>query len=86
MSRQKGLTQARQREAVASKQYHCAICKVSCRDTASLRLHNKTKRHQKKMEMGDDDFHCAPCAVSFRFLSNFNQHKKSKAHIQKTAC
>jgi hypothetical protein len=34
-------TQARHQNAILSKQYHCAVCNVSSRDAASLRIHNK---------------------------------------------
>lgn len=79
-------TRLRQQAAVSSKKYHCPACNVSCRDHASLLRHNKTPRHAKKTQMGDDDFHCTPCNLSFRYLSAFNQHKKSKGHIAKTSC
>ncbi|RHZ64342.1 hypothetical protein CDV55_106290 [Aspergillus turcosus] len=56
--KQKPATQAGQQDSVLSKRYHCAVCDVSCRDAASLRIHNKSKRHAKKMEMGDSDYNC----------------------------
>lgn len=77
-------TKARQEEAIKNKTYHCEVCDVSCRDNASLVRHNATPRHQKKLEMGDDDYRCSACNISFRFLSNFNQHKLSKGHISRT--
>ncbi|RLL95705.1 hypothetical protein CFD26_104820 [Aspergillus turcosus] len=76
--KQKPATQAGQQDSVLSKRYHCAVCDVSRRDAASLRIHNKSKRHAKKMEMGDSDYNCDTCNISFRFLSDFNRHKKSK--------
>ena len=84
-SKQKPGTRARQQAAVETKKYHCDVCNVSCRDAASLRLHNDTPRHRRKLEHGDDDYECVPCNISFRFLlSDFNQHKASKGHISKT--
>lgn len=74
-------TRARQQAAVANQTYHCSVCNVSCRDAASLRRHNQTKRHHKKTEMGDDDYHCELCVLSFRYLSDFNAHKRTMGHI-----
>ncbi|KAM0504178.1 hypothetical protein ACHAP8_002583 [Fusarium lateritium] len=53
-------TKIRQQEAVTNQTYRCCVCNVPCRDAASLDRHNKTKRHKKKTEMGDDDYHCEP--------------------------
>jgi hypothetical protein len=78
-------TLARQHTAVENKTYHCEVCNVSCRDAGSLRVHDETPRHKRKLERGDDDYECLHCNISFRFLSNFNQHKLSKGHIAKTA-
>ena len=82
---QKPATKARQQSAVANKQYYCSTCKVSCRDNASLVLHNATKRQQKKTVIGDDDFHCDFCDISFTYKSNFTRHLASKGHIQKSS-
>lgn len=82
--KQKAGTQARQQAAIESKQYYCAVCDVACRDNASLVLHNKTKRHLKKVQMGDSDYICEPCGISFAYLSAIKAHYKSKGHIRRT--
>jgi hypothetical protein len=83
--KQKPATQARQQAAVENQTYHCEVCNILCRDAASLRLHNDTPRHKKKLEHGDNDYECVDCGLSFRYLSNFNRHKLSKGHISKTS-
>lgn len=83
--KQKPNTLARQQAAVKNKTYHCEVCNVSCRDAASLRVHDETPRHKRKLERGDDDYQCLNCNISFRYLSDFNRHKLSKGHIAKTA-
>lgn len=78
-------TKARQQAAVENQQYHCTVCNVSCRDKASLKRHNATKRHLKKTNQGDEDFHCAACNLSFRYQSDFNRHQTTKGHVNKMA-
>ncbi|KAG4431265.1 Heat shock 70 kDa protein [Cadophora sp. M221] len=51
-------TKARQQEAVANKTYYCKHCKVSCRDAASLRLHEGTPRHESQVKFGDAPLIC----------------------------
>ncbi len=70
---------------VANKAFYCAVCKVSCRDNASLKRHNESPRHSKKTIMGDNDYHCDVCDISFKYKSNFTQHCTSKSHIARTA-
>jgi hypothetical protein len=75
-------TRQRQREAVATKKYHCDVCNVSCRDMASLVRHNKTPRHDKKTRMGDADYECLFCNKSFRYKSDYTLHCTAKSHIR----
>lgn len=78
-------TRARQQAAVVEEKYFCPVCKVACRDAASLRQHETTPRHARKTRMGDDDHRCGPCDISFRFLSALKAHERSKGHIKKTS-
>ena len=66
---------------IANKTFYCDVCKVSCRDKASLLKHNNTPRHNKKATMGDDDYHCDLCDISFKYKSDFTRHTTSKGHI-----
>jgi hypothetical protein len=81
--KQKPGTRARQKAAVEEKKYHCNVCDVSYRDAASLRRHNATPRHKRKLEHGTDSYKCLPCNASFRYLSGFEQHKLAKSHLSK---
>ncbi|OAL22130.1 hsp72-like protein [Fonsecaea nubica] len=66
--KQKPGTKARQMTAVETKQYHCNVCNVSCRDAASLKRHNMTPRHLRKVKMGDSDFICDDLSSNARAL------------------
>jgi hypothetical protein len=57
------------------------VCRLSCCDAASLRLHNESTRHKKKVERGDADFECTACNVSFRYLSNFYEGRVVFLHL-----
>lgn len=70
---------------VANKTFYCNVCKVSCRNKQDLEKHNKTPRHSKKLEMGDNDYHCDVCDLSYRYKSAFAQHNASRAHLAKVA-
>lgn len=62
-------TKKRQQAAKAVQKYFCKPCSVNCRDDASLRRHNRTKRHSKKLVMGDSDYYCDLCDSPHRYLS-----------------
>jgi len=75
-------TKARQQEAVENKTYHCEVCGVSCRDAASLRLHNHSPRHISRVERsGADTWDCDYCHISFKYKSALKAHQLSKTHI-----
>ena len=70
---------------VANKTFYCDACKVACRDKDSLKRHEKTPRHSKKVEMGDDDYHCEACDISFKYKSGFASHNTCKSHLARMA-
>lgn len=78
-------TKARQEEAVRNKTFYCSTCDVACRDDATLRRHNATPRHLRKLEHGTDGFQCEACDISFRYQSAYNTHLLSKGHIAKSS-
>ncbi|KAF2478895.1 hypothetical protein BDY17DRAFT_60980 [Neohortaea acidophila] len=71
-----------QQAAVQNKTYHCDVCNVSCRDNASLELHNKSPRHIQRADRGTGDWECAPCNLSFKYKSAWDIHVKSKTHLR----
>lgn len=79
-------TRGRQRKAIANKTYRCDACDVNCRDAASLRVHNETKRHiTTVLYKRDKDkyFNCGTCPTlpRFRYLSDFKAHCKGVRHL-----
>lgn len=79
--KQKPGTKARQQASVASKKYYCSTCDVSCRDNASLVLHNRTPRHLKRVDRGGSkDWRCDLCDITFKFESALKTHNTSKTH------
>jgi len=70
----------------ANKEFHCAICDVSCRDKHELKRHNECKLHLKKAaeaESGLPSLYCAVCDFTFRFESKLKRHLTSQRHSKK---
>lgn len=82
-ARNKVQVQARLREAVLNKKYHCVVCNVSCAKAADLKVHNQTKRHLKKVALGSKDYRCETCDLSFKWIRDFNKHNETKRHLRK---
>jgi len=83
-AKHKPTTKANQKHAVENKLHYCAPCKVSCRDRASLKIHNSKPKHHRKVLMGDKDFVCEPCDKTYKYKSDFTYHCGLKTCIAKT--
>lgn len=81
--KQKPRTRANQKVAVASQTFRCDPCNVNCRDNASLRRHQATPGHKRKIEYNGGPPRCVPCNKNFKYPSELEAHKRRPCHINK---
>jgi hypothetical protein len=59
--------------------FRCDACDTDCLDQYALDVHNRSKKHRKIQEHGNNGWDC--CGTHFKYMSDWTAHKKTNKHI-----
>ncbi|KAM0509275.1 hypothetical protein ACHAQF_002005 [Verticillium nonalfalfae] len=72
-------------KALTEKTFHCDVCDIPFGTKQRLSDHQKTPKHLRKSEEGNNPFVCQPCNLGYHNKSNLTRHEKSARHQQNLA-
>ncbi|EEY18532.1 conserved hypothetical protein [Verticillium alfalfae VaMs.102] len=72
-------------KALTEKTFHCDVCDIPFGTKQRLSDHQKTPKHLRKSEEGNNPFVCKPCNLGYHNKSNLTRHEKSARHQQNLA-
>ena len=64
------------------KEYVCSLCNFKTNFQKNLRIHNTTKKHQKKV-YESNEYKCDLCFYSTSFYQNYQKHLETQKHKSK---
>ena len=64
------------------KEYFCELCNFKTNFQKNLRIHNTTKKHQKKV-YESNEYKCELCFYSTSLYQNFQKHLETQKHKSK---
>jgi len=65
------------------KEYMCSLCNFKTKFQKNLRIHNTTKKHQKKV-YESKEYKCELCFYSTSLYQNFQKHLETQKHKYRT--